>query len=302
MKKTVLALFLSSTFAAVGAGAFEPIPYVDVKGLIGKQVWAASNVGIAPEVWVYAGEPLTVVSAEQYGDAAKGEQYNVIQVKNADGKPGQIQLRLLSKKALKYNLRNPGKAKDLIVNAFLDAYELPAAMHKLRSKYDYNLDMEMKQGEDKWVVNPDYHLADAMDESFKFSRELVHNLIYSTNASEEQVLRNDNTKWIALAKDEAILQWWCDGIEDKKVKQKFAAADAALSSLDNVSSHGFEISRVERERKERAWIKDMDGVPADKLKKLDEKNLAELNKRKAEREKKIKAAFDGAQKLKKQVT
>jgi hypothetical protein len=298
MRRHTPLLILAPLFISAPALAFEPIAYQDVQGLVGKTVYAASNSALDRDnVWIYAGEPLKLVKAEQWNGQGEGEQYNFVVVQNAEGKSGEVQLKTLSKKPLRYNLRKPGAAKKLLVQIFDDAYPLPSEMHRIRSKYDYDMSsFVVKDG--KELVNPDYHLVEAMDDYYRFASNLVHNLIYSSNRSEEDLLREGQTKWLAFAKDDALLSWYADGIKDKSLKSKLAHAKDALGRLEHVAHHGFDIARLEREREEKDWLRGMEGVPAGKVKKIEAQKISGIQKEIKEKESKIQAAFKDAAKMK----
>ncbi|MCC7384462.1 MAG: hypothetical protein IT384_21625 [Deltaproteobacteria bacterium] len=285
----VSALGLGVLFAGP-ALAFEPIAYKDVPSLVGKQVWVAANVGLDGDAWAYAGEPVTVVAAEPFGDQDKGPVYNFIQIKTAEGKSGEVQLRMLSKKALKFNLRTPGTAPQLVIKVLDDAYELPQRMHQIRERYRYDLDSSKSADE--------YHQVDSMEEYFRFAKSLVHNLVYSSHRSKEDLMREGQTKWLALAKDDKLLDWYADGIKDKKVKAKLVGAKDCLDALDNVSSHGFDIARLEQEKTEKSWRRGMEGVPENKIKKIEAEKVGELNSEIKKKEKQITETFARAAKLK----
>lgn len=286
-----IAITTASSLFALPARAFEPIPFAKVAGLVGKTVFAGGNQGLEGERYMYAGEPLTLVKAERWGDE-EPIRYNYVTVRNAEGVQGEVQIQYLSLAPLKYNLRKPGKAKDLLKNAFADAFPLAARIHEIRLKHAYDLhDMNGPNAED-------YHLVEAMEASYKFSGNLVHNLIYSSNYAKDDLMRQGPTKWLAMADDDTILEWYSDGIKDARQKDALRVAKDALSTLEHVSHHGFNIARAEQEKKERPWRRDMDGIPEAKLAKLDRENMGRLDKDIKEAKGKIAAAFQEAAKLK----
>ncbi|GAC1588661.1 MAG: hypothetical protein NVS3B20_16380 [Polyangiales bacterium] len=281
----VIAGAAGSMFWALPALAFEPFSLKDVPNFVGKDVYAASNVQLEKaktDTWAYAGEPLTVIEATPFGTEGGVTTYNFLKVKNREGKEGEIQLRFLSKSPLHYNLKKTGKAKELAVAVFNDAFGLAARMHAIRDHHGYNL---------KAKDPDDYQQVDAMEESFKFSRDLLHNLIYSANRKKQDLLSDGKTKWLATTSDDALLDWYAVGIKDAATKGKLTKAAETLGSLNNVSSLGFDIARLEDEKAKKEWRKELAGVPADKVAKIEKENLSRIDAEIAKYKKQIQEIF-----------
>lgn len=266
---------------ASSAFAFEPVAFTDVPDLVGKQVFAGINFEVG-SAWAYAGEPLMLVAAPPVKRDGK-TSYQFVRVKTAEGKEADVQLRFLSKAALKFNLRDPGTARQLVLAILADAYELPAKMHEIRSKFHYDIDSTEQPDE--------YHQVQSLAESFKFQRMLLHGLVHSALTSKEMVLRNQETRWIVQASDGAILDWYVNGIQDKAVKTKLENADLALRTLDGVSSLASNLARLEKEKTDKPWRRRVKDVPEDKLVQLDAENLAKIDKETERFQKLLKDVF-----------
>jgi hypothetical protein len=294
--------------------AFEPVPYTEVSGLIGKTVYAADTLelrGREAQGWVYAGEPLTLAACELQeaygnedaeGNRVKGFSYNFCTVKTEDGRQGELQLRYMSRSPLQYNLRKPAKAEALARAVFEEAYPLPKRMHELRGRFHYALDSGSTQVEKdgQLLLGDEYHQVDSMQEAFKFNRALLRSLMSGSGYSKESIMRAEERKWAALAEDETVLEWYSEGMPDA-LKKKYTDARIALDSLDNVSSAGSELAELDRKKEEKPWRKDLTDFPEEKLKKLDAENLQKLDKRRAELSSRITKAFAEAEAVKKKL-
>jgi hypothetical protein len=268
------------------AAAFEPIAFTGVPDLVGKEVFAGVTLEVG-SAWVYAGEPLLLVAAP--ARTRDGQTtYPFVRVKTAAGKEADVPLRALSRTALRFDLRNPGTAHELALAVLADAYEIPARMHELRSKRDYKIDSNQHPDE--------YHQADSLAESFKFQRQLLHNLIHGSHQRREDVLREEPMRWLAAASNDALLAWYTDGVPDKKLKTKLENAVAALNLLDGVASLGFSIARLETEKAEKPWRRRLADLPEDKLAKLDAENAARIDADVAKSQQRIKEIFAQAAK------
>ena len=104
------------------------------------------------------------------------------------------------------------------------------------------------------------------------------------------------TKWLAFADDE-LLDTYASSTHNKKFRAKYENAADALSALDNVAHFGFQTARLEEERRDRDWRKNLDGVPEAKIKKIDQEKLARISKELKEQEKGIRESFARAKKL-----
>lgn len=255
--------------SARSAFAFEPITFTDIPDLVGKQVFAGVNIPLGP-VWAYAGEPLTLVAAPpvKRGDTTI---YEFVRVKTEDSKEVDVPLRFLSRTALRFNLRSPGTARQLVLALLADAFDLPAKMHEFQVKYQYNA---------RSSAPPDEHSQlESLEESFKFEHTLLHNLVHGALVSKDQALRDGATKWLVAASDETILDWYCHGIPDKKLKAKLANAALALNALDDGVLHlDFVVGQLYKEKADKLWRRGLSDLPAEKLEKLDAENLARIDK------------------------
>lgn len=294
--------------------AFEPVPYTEVSGLVGKTVYAANIIelqGREAKGWVYAGEPLTLAACEPQeafgnkdaeGNRVKGLSYNYCTVKTEDGREGELQLRFMSRSPLQYNLRKPAKAEALARAVFEEAYPLPKQMHELRSRFHYALNSGSTQVEKdgQLILGDEYHQVDSMQEAFKFNRGLLRSLMSGSGYSKESIMRAEDRKWAALAEDEAVLEWYSQGMPAAQ-KKKYTDARIALDSLDNVSSTGHELAELERQREEKPWREGLADMPEEKLKKLDAEALQKIDKRRAELTSRITKAFKEAEAVKKKL-
>lgn len=262
--------------SARSAFAFEPIAFTDLPDLVGKQVFAGGNIPLG-SVWAYAGEPLTLVAAppRKRGDTTS---YEFVRVKTEASKEVDVPIRFLSKTALRFNLRSPGTAQQLVLALLADAFDLPAKMHELQVKYQYNVSSSTSPDE--------YSQLESLDESFRFERTLLHNLVYGALVSKDQALRDERTKWLVAASDDTILDWYSGGITNKKLKAKLANADLALSALDSGVLHlDFVVGQLYKEKADKLWRRGLSDLPADKLEKLDAENLARIDKEIAKHQK-----------------
>jgi hypothetical protein len=294
--------------------AFEPVPYTEVSGLVGKTVYAATITelrGREAKGWVYAGEPLTLAACEPQealgnkdaeGNRVKGLSYNFCTVKTEDGREGELQLRFMSRAPLEYNLRKPAKAEALARAVFEEAYPLPKQLHELRGRFHYALDSGSTQVEKdgQLLLGDEYHQVDSMEEAFKFNRGLLRGLMSGSGYGKESLMRNEEHKWAALAEDETVLEWYSQGMPAAQ-KKKFTEVRIALDSLDNVSSTGHELAELDRQKEAKPWREGLTDFPEEKLKKLDAENFQKLDKRRAELTSRITKAFNEAEAVKKKL-
>ncbi len=291
IKATSLATFAALALTSVQAGAFEAIGFKDVPALVGKQVFAGTTQD-ARGTWIYAGEPLTLVSAEAYQKSANVTTYNFVRIKTKEGKEGEVQIQYLSKAPLRFNLRTPGKAKALVLAILNDAFDLHAKLHAFRSRLRYDIASSTQPDE--------YHQVESMKSVFEKERSLLYSLVYGASTSEEDILRKEGTRWIADAADTTLLDWYAHGIRDKAVRKKFESAHKAVGYLDNVSRLSVDLANLENEKTKKPWRERMTGVPADKLAKLDADNMARITSETSRKKSAIKDAAAAATKLKAQ--
>jgi len=263
--------------------AFEAIPFAEVNGLVGKQVYAANNKSLGLDKEVYAGDALTLLEAKPYG---KG--FNYVKVKTKEGVIGEIQIRFLSKSALRYSLRTPGTPAVLLKAILEDAYPLGAKMHAIGERHNHDVSADAVE---------DYHQLDATRASFDFSRHLLHGLVYGTNRDKVDLVKGDGTKWLGQA-DATLLAWYAGGIEDKKTKERFVNAVSSLNDLDSVSSHASSMAQARTEKTDKPWLRDLKDAPAATRAAIDKEKSQEADKEIADRKKKIDQAFASAAKAK----
>lgn len=267
----------------LGLQGLEPLPFAQVKATIGKRVWCAVTQQLrgrgAPEdEWIYAGEPLTLVAAEPFNRKGEPLSYNYVKVKTAEGKAGEVQIIYLSRTALRFNLKKPGKLEELLQNAFEEGLNVGVQLHLFRKKHRWDPPFEGEEGQVRRTLEP----------SFEYISHLVHALVYGTTSGEDQILRSGRTRWAALTEDdERYIPWIAGGCPDDELKRELADYKNCLSSLDNVDYHGHAISRAEREKKGKLWLRGMEKLPPARVKQMDEKELAERDQAIAESQKKM---------------
>jgi hypothetical protein len=94
-----------------------------------------------------------------------------------------------------------------------------------------------------------------------------------------------------------LLDAYSEGMKGA-VRHKLANADEALSALNNVSHYESEIARIEKDKKDTTWRKELRDVPAAQLAKLDAGRQAEYSKELAENRARLKATWAEAAALK----
>jgi hypothetical protein len=264
-------------FVAPVASAFEPVPFQQVDGLVGKTLYAASNQRLQKtdgESWIYAGEPLTLVSAKKWGNQDNTLQYNFVTVKTGEGKVGEVQLLFLSKTALGYNLRHPANAAALATQIFIDAFPIGRRMREIQERHGYDLRPDPKEPQ---RYTDDNYAYDACEKAFQLATELLRNLDTGALRSEDDLMRDQRTRWVSFG-DGALPTAYSKGAKEASLKKRLKEQRDALSGWDNVQHFGFEVARLNRERRDVAWRRGMDGVPEDKLKKLDADNYARIDR------------------------
>jgi hypothetical protein len=284
-----LLAFSATSLVAKRSHAFDAVPYAEVPKLVGKPVYAASNKVLSStqgkEAVVFAGDALTLVEAKPFGD--KG-QFNYLKVRTKDGIEGEIQVRFLSKTPLAYQLRTPGAPKVLMKNLLADAYPLGQKLHAVREKHGYDVSMDAAE---------DYHFVDATQESLDFTRTVLHALVYGSNRSKMDLVKEEHTRWLGGA-DATMLEWYAQGIPDAKTKQNFVSAVFALNDLNNAHEAGSQMANALSEKKEKRWTRELEGVPAPARSKIEAEKVKELDDTIASSKKKIAAAFASAAKNK----
>lgn len=290
LRNSLAALAFACTLSWAGASfAFDPIAFAETPSMVGKPVYASGNKSLGNgKRWVYAGDVLTLVEAKPFGGQGT---FNYVKVRTKEGAEGEIQIRFLSKTPLKYSLSNPGNPKAFLKALLEDAYPLGAKMHALREKHGYNLSLDSAD---------DYHQVDALKESFTFARSLLHGLVHGATRDKVDILRDDETKWLGGG-DGTLLGWYADGMDNAALKQNFVNAVLALNELDAVNDHGSEAARATSEKEKKEWLNDLKDAPAATRAKVDSEKVQALDKRIADKKKKLAASFADAAKLKARV-
>lgn len=249
----------------------EPIPFSAVRGLIGKAVWSTTSRQLgtrgAGDVFVYAGQRLTLVKAEPFGQG-----FNYVTVKTPDGKTGEVQLIYLSRAALQVDLTACPRHEELLAAAFREGLHGALALHRFR----------VKHGWDRPDDDASRHEEQSLEHAVKEMEQLLHGLVHGTTRSQADVMREGRTRWVALADDERLLEVWSHGLKDQAAKRRLSAYEGVIDDFDAIDDAGFEIGRVEREKAAKHWLRDTDGLPAKKVAALDARELAERDARIAE--------------------
>lgn len=269
----------------------DPVPFAQVRSLFGKQLWATTAVQLrgrrsGGEVWVNAGEAVTLVKAEQYNNRpGQPLQWNFVTIRTQAGEEGEAQLRYFSSQPLRFDLSQPGKLEDLLRAAAEEALHQAVELHRLRVKHAWDVDSDATE---------DYHAQNSRDDAFKTARGVVRGLVHGTTSGEDLIMRQGSTRWAALADDARILPCWAHGMQDKAQRAQWEPLARLVNSLDNLDYHGYEIARLAREKQDKSWLRHMDGVPAAKLAALDERELKERDDEIADRRAKLEKALDDA--------
>lgn len=249
----------------------EPIPFPAVRGLIGKTVWSTTSRQLqtrgAGDVFIYAGQAVTLVKAEPFG-----EGFNYVTVKTPEGKTGEVQMIYLSRTALQVDLTACGTHEELLAAGFREGLHDALALYRFR----------VAHGWDRPDDDAGRHEEQSLEHAVKEMEQLLHGLVHGTNRSTADILRAGVTRWIALADDERLLEVWSRGLKDQAAKRRLSAYEGVIDDFDAIDDAGFEIARVEREKKDKHWLRDTDGLPAKKVAALDAKELGERDARIAE--------------------
>lgn len=285
---------------------FWPLRQVELESMQDQTVYLSRTVQIGG-TWVYAGEPVvlrscatTPVTVQNHqGNEIKGERYERCTVQPADGKSGTVSLLYLSRTPLHYNLREPGTAQDLLLNVFRTAFPLPWQQHEINAQYGYRLRPEstVMNHQGKTLVGEDFYQAKAMELAFDFAKELVHLLVHGSSYAKDSILRDHRTRWIALAQDTTILDWWAEGIPDKQLKARLENADSCLGTLEWVDETGEDAAKLLRELEKRPWARQWAGLPADKVAVLESQAIATRTREVEQSRVKIQHAFEYALKM-----
>lgn len=266
----------------------EPVPFAQVAALRGKSIYPVQPVSLrrnggGPEVWVNAGEAVTLVAAEPWNRKGEPLTYNFVKVRTQAGEEGEAQLRFFSRAPLRFDLSRPGQLEELIRAALEEAVHQAILLHRLRVAHAWDVPSAEVEA---------YHAHDTLEVALDYSRHVVHALVQGTTSGEDQVLRSGRTRWAALAEDGRILPAFARGLQDKQEKARWKPWADLASALDNMDYHGYEIARTTREKEQKLWLRHMDGVPPDKLAALDAKELAERDQEIAERREKLAKTLD----------
>lgn len=249
----------------------EPIAFPAVRGLIGKTVWSTTSRQLqtrgAGDVFVHAGQAVTLVKAEPFG-----EGFNYVTVKTPEGKTGEVQLQYLSRTALQVDLTRCGTYEELLAAAFREGLHDAIALHRFRVKHAW----------DRPDDDAGRHEEQSLEHAVQEMEQLLHGLVYGTHRSTADIMREGETRWVALADDERLLEVWSQGLEDQAAQRRLCAYEGVIDDFDAIDDAGFEIARVEREKQAKDWLRDTDGLPAKKVAALDQKELAERDARIAE--------------------
>lgn len=281
---------------------FQPIDFDAVPATVGKVVYAAKMVKLTAvrgrsteSVVVATGEAVTLCRAEERKEPpprapGPGEvvrtrnfggpppppppKYAQVVVKTADGHVGDVFIGELSARPLKYDLRHPGDARTLLLNAFREAVALAPKIDALHAKYAYAL-MGTNANEQDAARRRDYAVAQAMRESFEADSTLVHNLVYGSNVAKESLLREK--MWAVRFGDPALVDVYSHGMKDPAEKKKHEPLKTCLGNLSGAIESGNGIRRAEERKAEKPWRKNMTGVPDAQLAALDTENLAKID-------------------------
>ncbi|MEZ6189409.1 MAG: hypothetical protein R3F62_30955 [Planctomycetota bacterium] len=236
---------------------------------------------------VFAGERLTLVEAKPFNRDGQPLTYNYVVVRRADGSEGTIQIQYLSATPLCYDLTQPGDAKTLIRNLCREALRAGVEFHRTLNAYAYDIPRDPPE-----VYEKAYHRRQVYEAGFKFARSLAGTLARGSHSSSANILRNPMTRWAPLADDPSVLEAYENGIQDDPEFTRFSkAADRVLGRLQSLRSYGFDLARVEAERKREGWLRGMKDLPAEAVAKLTEKELAKLAARQAELEQRMQDAL-----------
>jgi hypothetical protein len=277
---------------------FEPIDDDAVPSFVGKTVYAGSIVKVSGgrrAIGIISGEALTlcradtkkeppprklgrgeVVRTRDFGGPPPppGPKHSLVVVKNADGEMGEVQLTALSAQPLKYDLRHPGDGKTLLMAAFHEASALAPKIDALHAQHAFQL-ASISANEPDAAKRRDSRKVRAMRESFEASKHLVHNLVYGSNMAKESLLREK--MWAVKFGDPTLVEVYAHGIKDPEEKKKHEALQRCLGSLSGATAAGNEARRAEASKAEKAWRKNMKGVPDAQLAALDAENEAKLD-------------------------
>jgi hypothetical protein len=136
------------------------------------------------------------------------------------------------------------------------------------------------------AMQSDYPKALAMEASFAADRTLVHDLVYGSGTTMEGMLRTK--MWVTRFGDQTLVDVYAHGIKDPAEKKQREPLQNCLSVLANATQMGVEIHRLEEEKAQKPWRKNITGVPEAQLAALDAENVAtrdaDIMKRKQQRQ------------------
>lgn len=284
-----------SLLAVTGtARAYTPIPFAEVAGLEGKQVFLSDSVELDRKTrgWAYAGQAVTLESCAKTtstitADGAKvtGWKYSRCKVKTAEGTSGSVPFKLLSKTALAFDLSKPGKAAALRKAAFEEAYATALAMVKFAKAHRDQLGSHVITGQvDHAPVLAEYaeHWY-AMAGAFEAAKRLHRELVVGSRLTTESILRDRRYGWVADAQDEQLMRTWSGGEPDAAKKKRLEAGITVLGKLNGVAAWGTLRVRVGDERAAKSWRRGTSGTASQQAM-LDKEHEAKLDKRLADGE------------------
>lgn len=273
---------------------FSPITDLDAEALVGKQVYAAKitkvNNGRAE---IVTGEALTlcrtvtsktdapheprpgeVVRTRNFGPPPAIPERKVwnVTVKTTDGTVADVPVRELSSRPLKYDLRHPGKAPDLIVAATREAELAARTIHQLQSQAGYDVWFDADRDVQRRKISDQLQ---ALRSALEADRLLVNNL-YLGWMSKDSILRGKG--WITKAEDNTILEWMSHGaIKDPELKTRYEVLDRCTSTYQRIPGMAQEIAVDEKKKNDKSWRKGTEGNAQSKLDSLDAENVARLD-------------------------
>ena len=308
MGKAILATVFTLA-ASKAALAFTPIPYADVKGLQGKQVFLADSVELdrRSRGWAYAGQAVTLESCDKTkstitSDGAKvtGWRYTRCKVKTAEGLAGSVPFKLLSKTKLAYDLRRPGTPAALRRAAFAEAFETGLAMVKFAKAHERELASGIVTGtlDGAPVLGEHYEAWHAMAAAQAAAQRLHRELVVGSRLTTESILRDRKYGWLTDAQNEELLRTWSKGVEDPAQKKKLEAGINALGKLNGVAAFGTLSTRIAEERAAKRWRRGISGSEAQQAA-LDKENETRLDKRLADGKKQFEKQLAAALSAKK---
>jgi hypothetical protein len=295
---------------STGAAGFEPISFTELESLYGKTVYPsrASRLFGSDDAWVYAGEPLTLLSCEPReksyttleGKKIRGWYHETCQVRSGEGATGKIDLAFLSKTRLGYNLRAPGSATELPAKLLAEAYPLARRIHAMSHKIHYIFKeystVERHQG--KTLVGNTYHQVYAMAVALGEAHDLMRWLMRGARNCRDAATCKGHYRWVVYAKDKRFLTWMSKGMQDERLQIRYAHVYNCLDALREIAKFRFKFRNVEEKRARKRWRRDARGVPEQELAAMDAAHLAELDARRKELTEELARMFEEMEDLK----